>query len=72
MARPVKADEIYIVTVQLAIQATSEPECADQVSALLSDNPGILDWQYLKISGQFLFGTTKIIGLPYEEGQAFC
>ncbi len=70
------AQTTYIATVQIVIkpgEVNSEAEACDWFSGLLSENEGILDWQYLPIGGSLLSPSEKIVSeiKDYEEGDAF-
>ena len=59
-----------IATVQILIPAREGAEAADYVSETLA---GLFpDWAYLKVGGQYLAATEKLIDPEtYEEGAAF-
>lgn len=63
----------YVATVQVLISldqdVNNETEAADWFSGLLTDNPGVWDWGYLKIGGQYMYPSEKNIDIEeYEEG----
>jgi hypothetical protein len=60
----------YIATIQIAIECDSEAQACNGISECLADE-AILDWQYLKLGGQFLSPTSKLIQNKYTEGDAF-
>jgi len=67
----------YIATVQIVISpiqaVDSQAAACDWFSGLLSENPKVLDWQYLKLGGQRLFPNAVYVDtdLEYQEGDAF-
>lgn len=69
--------QAYIATIQLCVDIETQAEACDLISELLSNNieaeSRILDWQYLKLGGQYLSPTSKIVADSgeYYEGDAF-
>ena len=66
--------QIYIASVQLAIEAQSEAHASDFISEMLDveHEPGkIYDWQYLVLGGQKCSPTEAFVEEPYSEGDAF-
>ncbi len=63
------AKEIYIATIQVAINANSVAEAEDTLSEGMPDV--VMDWQYLPLGGQYCLPSKKLIQEPYEEGSAF-
>jgi hypothetical protein len=66
----------YIATIQVCIEGVNnDAEAVDWISGLLSgDNPkGLVDWQYLKLGGQWLYPTEQYIPdtKGYREGDCF-
>jgi len=65
----------YIATVQIVVQPSekldSEAAAMDWFSGLLSENPKVLDWQYLKLGGQRLGPAAIYVDTDYAEGEAF-
>jgi hypothetical protein len=65
------AKKVYIATVQLVIdEVKNEAEAADAITAMLSEYPweSLLDWAYLKMGGQYMTPTPKLVRDDYQEG----
>ena len=67
--------QVYIATIQVVIAPKDGHAPEDVISAVLSENTRndseFLDWQYLKINGQYLKPTITYVSANYEEGDAF-
>ena len=63
------AKEIYVATIQVALDAGSAAEACDALSEGLPDI--VLDWQYLPLGGVYLSPVYKLVNKPYREGDAF-
>jgi hypothetical protein len=63
-----------IATLQIVLRpgVADEPgQAEDWISDLLSENPDVLDWTYLKVGGQMLTPQQIVVDDDYEEGEAF-
>ena len=69
--------QAYIATIQVCVDCETQAEACDYLSELLSNNinaeNALLDWQYLKLGGQYCAPTSKIVADAgeYYEGDAF-
>lgn len=66
--------ETWIATIQVLLepgQAETQVDACDFLSSLLSENDGVLDWQYLPVNGQHPPPTKILLPEQYEEGEAF-
>jgi len=62
--------KVYIATIQVAVDAVNEGAAADGISEGMRGL--FVDWQYLKVGGQFLYPVEKFIAADViEEGEAF-
>ncbi|KKM18577.1 hypothetical protein LCGC14_1664290 [marine sediment metagenome] len=62
---------IMVATIQVAIDVDTVAEAQDYIGETLRGQ--FYDWEYVRIGGQFLYPTERIINdsAPYEEGQVF-
>ena len=62
----------YIATIQVVLRpdvVDSVDAACDWFSGLFSDNEEVLDWGYLKMGGQRLYPSEKLVDTDlYEEG----
>jgi hypothetical protein len=67
------AKETYIATVQIIIRpgvVDCQDGACDWMIGLLSDNPEVLDWGYLKKKGHWMYPEKITVCDNYEEGDA--
>lgn len=69
------SQEVQVATVQLVLPAHIQPEqAAAHLGALLAEavaDGRLLDWRYLRVGGQQLSPTPRLVPDPYREGDAF-
>lgn len=63
--------QAVIATVQILVDEDDAIRATDGFSEMLSHNPWVIDWAYLKIGGQIMYPAEIIIRDDYEEGEAF-
>ncbi len=65
------SQEVHVTTVQLVLPAHVQPEqAADHLGSLLADavaNRRLLDWRYLRVGGQQLSPTRRLVPDPYAR-----
>jgi len=65
------AQEKYVATIQVLVNADCLGGAADGFSELLSHNEFVMDWGYLKIGGQMLVPQKVLVKDDYQEGDMF-
>lgn len=60
-----------IATIQIIVDEDDRGMAADGISEILSQNPWVFDWSYLRVNGQYLTPTEIVVNDDYEEGEAF-
>ena len=63
--------EVYVATIQIAIEVEAHQAPEDFISELLGDVNGLVDWGYLMVGGQYMYPTARYIPQDYEEGELF-
>ena len=65
------AKQVCIASIQILVDESDEIAAVDGISDMLRGNDWVIDWGYVKIGGQFLYPSQRIISDDYEEGEAF-
>ena len=63
--------QVCIATIQVLVDEVNPDSASDGLSELLSHNPWVLDWSYLKLGGQYMYPRDYVMSNDYEEGEAF-
>jgi len=66
------ARKCHIATIQILVEDENHASACDGISEMFHNVEGyVIDWAYLKVNGQILVPTEKIIDDDYFEGDAF-
>jgi len=62
--------EICVATIQVAIDEKNPTKAADLLSEIMGPlcHEGIPDWGYLRVGGQYMYPTTRVVEVDEETG----
>ena len=65
------AKRMMMCTVQLLLDLDDDAAACDALSEILRGVKEVKDWGYVKVGGQYLYPTERIVDSNYKEGDAF-